>query len=109
MPVLELKKLIISFFFIYFLLDTWNYNCKRLTKSRNSFANYLITTIIALMMNDKKILIFGGSGLLGSQLVKTFPSDIVLSPTHKEIDLINKQIRLRSRVNLNFYKSLFPI
>lgn len=40
-------------------------------------------------MSDKKILIFGESGLLGSNLKKHFKNYKVLAPSHKDLDLLN--------------------
>ena len=41
------------------------------------------------MIYSKKVLIFGGSGLLGSTLQRQFPPKSVIKPTHKELDLLN--------------------
>src|SRR6266567_1326297 len=42
-------------------------------------------------MNQKKILLFGGSGFLGSKLQNHFPFSGLTAPTHKELDLLNIQ------------------
>lgn len=40
-------------------------------------------------MNSNKILILGGSGLLGSNLKKQFKNYKVFAPSHKDLDLVN--------------------
>ena len=42
-------------------------------------------------MTNKKILILGGSGLLGSSLKKTFRNDVVIAPTHRVLNLTNSK------------------
>lgn len=46
-------------------------------------------------MKPKKIVLFGGSGFLGSQLLKSFPRTIIISPTHREVDLTNQVETIR--------------
>src|SRR5207248_322877 len=39
-------------------------------------------------MKARKIVLFGGSGFLGSRLIANFPNYTVIAPTHTDLDLL---------------------